>query len=131
VLVHPESTRLEGGAEECIAALASSPFIGIARSVAAGLADAIAAVCAEYGVSPTAGYDCNDAFSIIGLVASGLGWSIIPEFELNDVQVPGVRFVRLPHKSVIGICYSKSGISVEAGAFIDMAKEYFSRAARG
>jgi DNA-binding transcriptional LysR family regulator len=127
VLVYPETALLEGDAEACFAALASRPFIAIARSVAPGLADTIAIVCADYGPIPLPAYECNDAFSLIGLVASGLGWSIIPEFELDESHVPGMKSLRLQQKGKLGICYRKTGMSEQVGEFVAIAKEYFSR----
>jgi DNA-binding transcriptional LysR family regulator len=126
-LVYPKSYRLEGEPKECFAALASSPFIGLARSVAPGLADMIAAICAEYGLSPAPAYECTDALSILDLLASGLGWSILPEFGLGDARIKDLRYVHLRQKSVIGICHRKTGLTEEAEAFMAMVKEYFSR----
>jgi DNA-binding transcriptional LysR family regulator len=126
VLVYPESAKLEGDAKDCFAALASKPFIAIARSVAPGLADTIAVVCADYGPVPLPAYECNDAFSLIGLVASGLGWSIVPEFELAETRVTGIRSIHLQHKGKLGICYRKAGGAEQIADFVAIAKSYFS-----
>jgi LysR family transcriptional regulator, benzoate and cis,cis-muconate-responsive activator of ben and cat genes len=128
-LVYPDSMSLDEDPEACFSALSSRPFIAVARSVAPGLAETIAEICAEYGKVPAPAYECNDAFSLIGLVASGLGWSIIPEFELDESRVPGIKSVRLSHRGQLGICYRKEGLSEDAGEFVSMAKEYFSRLA--
>jgi DNA-binding transcriptional LysR family regulator len=124
-LIFSSALRLEGSPEECMAALESMPFIAMARSSAAGLSDSIAALCAEYGVSPSSAYECNDAFSIIELVSSGLGWSIVPDMELGDMDPAKVTCIRLPPKIIIGLCYKAVGLSDKARAFVGMAKEHF------
>jgi LysR family transcriptional regulator, benzoate and cis,cis-muconate-responsive activator of ben and cat genes len=125
-LIFPESMQLaETSPESCIAALTERPFIGMGRATAAGLADAIASACSRFGFSPNLTYECNDAYSIIGLVASGLGWSIVPNFELGDSQVSGIGSLQLPDKIGIGISYKKTGLSGEALNFLNIAKAYF------
>jgi LysR family transcriptional regulator, benzoate and cis,cis-muconate-responsive activator of ben and cat genes len=125
-LIFPETLQLSGSAPAAyFAALSGRPFIGMGRANAAGLADIIAAACSRYGFAPTPAYECIDAFSIIGLVASGLGWSIIPHIELSDSEISGVQSIHLPDKIAIGICYRKAGLSDDARDFIDLAKSYF------
>jgi LysR family transcriptional regulator, benzoate and cis,cis-muconate-responsive activator of ben and cat genes len=127
-IIFPESTAQSfGTAGECIDALRDRPFIGTVRATAAGLAEAISATCAKLDFNPIPSYECNDAFAIIGLVASGLGWSIIPHIDLSDSQISGVGYVKLPDKVRIGICYKKGGTSKEAAEFIAAVKEHFSR----
>jgi LysR family transcriptional regulator, benzoate and cis,cis-muconate-responsive activator of ben and cat genes len=125
-LVFPISLQLSGlSPEGCISVLADRPFIGMGRATAAGLAETIATACSKLGFSPTPSYECNDAFSIIGLVTSGLGWSIVPDTELNDSQSSGIGSLQLPDKIVIGISHKKTNLSDEALNFLTMAKSYF------
>jgi DNA-binding transcriptional LysR family regulator len=125
VLVFPARVKLEGEPAACVAALADEPFIAMSRSSASGLVDRIAEVCAGYGVSPQSAFECNDAFSIVGLVASGLGWSIIPELELRDAEASGIGLLRLPQKTVIGLSYRPEGLSPEAQEFVGLARRHF------
>jgi DNA-binding transcriptional LysR family regulator len=127
-LVFPESRRLKGDARACFSALASQTFIGIAPSLAPGLSEAISKVFEEYSLAPAHAYECNDAFSIVGLVASGLGWSILPEFAFHDAKIAGVQSIRLEQKNVISLCYREKELSAQAKEFITLAKQYFSRA---
>jgi LysR family transcriptional regulator, benzoate and cis,cis-muconate-responsive activator of ben and cat genes len=127
-LIFPMSMEISGSSPEaCISALAERPFIGMGRATAAGLADAISRACSRFGFSPNLSYECDDAFSIIGLVASGLGWSIVPNFELSDSQVSGIGSLQLPDKIGIGISYKKTELSDEARDFLSIAKAHFSR----
>jgi DNA-binding transcriptional LysR family regulator len=124
-LVCPKAFQIEGNPADCISALETKPFIAMSHNSAAGLSESIKAVCAEYGVSPVTAYECNDAFSIIELVSSGLGWAILPDIALGDAVSTNVTCIRLPQRIVIGLCYLSSGISENAKAFIAMAKEHF------
>jgi len=115
------------GLRDYLGCLSACPFIATARSSASGLAETILAACADYGIAPSPSYECNDAFSIIGLVASGLGWSIVPELELRESMAPIIRRRLLPpRKIIIGLSYRKRDISQQAGDFIELAKSYFS-----
>jgi DNA-binding transcriptional LysR family regulator len=62
------------------------------------LADKISEACADYGIRPVSAYECSDAFSIIGLVSTGLGWSVVPDLEFRDVHATGIGDVQLPQK---------------------------------
>jgi LysR family transcriptional regulator, benzoate and cis,cis-muconate-responsive activator of ben and cat genes len=116
------------GLREYLGCLSVCPFIATARSSTSGLAEIILAACADYGIAPAPSYECNDAFSIIGLVASGLGWSIVPELELREAMVPEIQCRSLPpRKIVIGLSYRKRDIAQQTGDFINLAKNYFSR----
>lgn len=113
---------------ESIQELEKLPFIGMDKSMAAGLAEKITKVCADMGVSQQPAYECNDAYSIIGLVSSGLGWSIVPDLELDESSRPGIRRIEIPEKIKIGMSYKKNGLSDQAKSFITVAKSYLSSA---
>jgi len=124
-LVFPASLRLQGGVDERIAALGSYPFIGVAHSAAEGLAETIAKVCADYGIESDPAYECNDSLSIMGLVASGIGWSILPDFAFQAAVTEKVHADKLEHKLTLGLCYRRTGITDQAKEFIAEAKDYF------
>jgi DNA-binding transcriptional LysR family regulator len=126
-LICPENYQAEGSVEAIMAGLAEKPFIGVSRSAAKGLSETISAVCGEYGLQPVLAYECNDAFSIMGLVAAGLGWSIVPGFDLSETGAPTVTRIPLVQKISIGISYRLAGLSAPAEAFISHARAFFSR----
>jgi LysR family transcriptional regulator, benzoate and cis,cis-muconate-responsive activator of ben and cat genes len=113
---------------ESIEKLARLPFIGMDRSMAVGLADMISKVCVGLGVSQKPAYECNDAYSIFGLVSSGLGWSIVPDLELTEFTKSGIGRIEIPEKIVIGMSYKKTGLSEQAQNFLTVAKSYLSSA---
>lgn len=127
-MVFPASEDLPAASEvpeACMKALSGRPFIAMSRSSAAGLVDRIEAACGAFGVAPLVSFECNDAFSIMSMVAAGAGWSIVPSLEMQSVKVAGIRSVRLPQTLVIGMAYRADVISDDARRFIELAREHF------
>ena len=129
-MVFPSSEVLPEAPEACMRGLADRPFIAMSRSSAAGLAERIDAACGAFGVAPLVSFECNDAFSIMSMVAAGAGWSIVPSLEMQSVNVVGIRSVKLPQTLVIGMAYRADVISDDARRFIELAREHFSSLAQ-
>jgi DNA-binding transcriptional LysR family regulator len=128
VLIFPSSFTLGSDPSECLAALANKPFIKVSTTYASGLSEFIRDAVADYGVSVSAAYECNDAFSIIGLVSNGLGWSVVPDLEMRNTMPKGIRVLAFPNRKItIGMCYRDSDLAPHAEQFIRIAKAYFSR----
>lgn len=79
VAVLPRASRLARGRGALSAkALRDEPFVLFPRSLAASLYDRIIAYAQRAGFSPTIGQEARQMQTIIGLVAGGLGVSIVP-----------------------------------------------------
>jgi DNA-binding transcriptional LysR family regulator len=124
-VIFPSTTEVDPDPAACIASLRDSAFVAISATTAPGLAEKVKSVCDEYGCSPNIGYVCSDAYSIIKLVSTGLGWSIVPDMAYRDAAVAGVSIVMLPQTMVLGLCYGKSILSGNERRFIDLAKAFF------
>jgi len=74
-----------------IAALAREPFVMFERDAGTGIWDQIVAICADQGFSPTVAQEAREAPTLIGLVAAGLGVTILPD-SLSRIQVEGVVY---------------------------------------
>lgn len=129
-IIYPSSTALSKDPAECIESLRESSFITISPTTAPGLAEKVRSVCAEYGCSPNVGYVCSDAYSIIKLVSTGLGWSIVPDLAYRGSAIEGVSIVMLPQTMVLGLCHGKAILSERENRFIALAKEFFAERAR-
>jgi DNA-binding transcriptional LysR family regulator len=125
-VIFPSTTEVDSDPKRCIDSLAASSFIGISPGTAPGLAEKVQSVCEEYGCVPNVGYVCSDAYSIVKLVSSGLGWSIVPDMAYRDAAVAGVSIVMLPQTMVIGLCYGKALLADNEKRFIELAKAFFS-----
>jgi DNA-binding transcriptional LysR family regulator len=74
-----------------IAALAQEPFVMFERDAGTGIWDQIVAICADQGFSPTVAQEAREAPTLIGLVAAGLGVTILPG-SLERIRVDGVVY---------------------------------------
>ena len=83
-------SQTRGGIE--LRALAEEIFVFYRRPTGPGLHDAIVAACLRAGFSPTVGQEAPRMSSTLGLVAAGLGVSIVPA-SMQRMNVEGVAFV--------------------------------------
>ena len=72
------TTRSRAGARSLSRQLAGDPFVLIARRVVRAVHDQILAACAGAGFAPAVVQEGTHIHSVAGLVASGLGVSILP-----------------------------------------------------
>ena len=77
-----------------LADLAQETFVFYRRPSGPGLHDAIVAACLQSGFSPTVGQEAPRMASTLGLVAAGLGVSLVPA-SMQRMNVEGVAFVPL------------------------------------
>ena len=78
VAVLPRDHPLAGRRTVALAQLAGDPFVLIARRVVRAVHDQILAACAGAGFTPAVVQEGTHIHSVAGLVASGLGVSILP-----------------------------------------------------
>src|SRR3546814_7226084 len=72
-------------------ALSIEPFVLFSRAVGAGLHDEIVAACRVAGFSPRVVQEASQVTSIVNLVASGLGVSLLPA-SMQHMHTDGVTF---------------------------------------
>jgi DNA-binding transcriptional LysR family regulator len=77
-----------------LAALTEETFVFYRRPTGPGLHDAIVAACLRAGFSPNVGQEAPRMASTLGLVAAGLGVSVVPA-SMQRMNVEGVTFVPL------------------------------------
>ena len=59
--------------------VADEPFIGFPRDTAPSLHDAITGMCEESGFSPNVVADATEWYTIVSLVAAGIGVTLLPK----------------------------------------------------
>lgn len=129
-VIFPSTSRVEVDPARCIESLRGSSFIAISAATAPGLAEKVRSILDEYGCAPNVGCVCSDAYSIIKLVSTGLGWSIVPDLAYRDAAIAGVSIAMLPQTMVIGLCYGKALLSENESRFVELAKAFFTERAR-
>ncbi|ELY5851274.1 LysR family transcriptional regulator [Cronobacter turicensis] len=80
--------------------LAGEPFVFFDPHVGTGLYDDILGLLHRYGVQPRITQEVGEAMTIIGLVAAGLGVSILPA-SFQRVRLEEMRWVRLQEPDAI------------------------------
>ncbi|MCX2866467.1 LysR family transcriptional regulator [Kluyvera cryocrescens] len=80
--------------------LGKEPFVFFDPHVGTGLYDDILGLMRRYGVTPTITQEVGEAMTIIGLVASGLGVSILPA-SFRRVQLQEMRWVPIAQEDAV------------------------------
>ena len=86
------------------AALASEPFILFPRELGCGLHEQVLTVCNRAGFAPNLVQEAREGATIIGLVAAGLGVSLLPD-SYEKTGIPGVVHRRLDAAEARGRLY--------------------------
>ncbi len=74
--------------------LAQEPFIANTRSSEPVVRDAFISMCHAAGFSPRIAQEAGQVQTVLGLVASGLGVCLLPDF-IKNIKRPGVQYVPL------------------------------------
>lgn len=77
-----------------IAALRAEAFVLFPRSLGPGYLDAVLQACHAAGFVPVATHSATQIHTLLGLVASGVGVSLVPA-AVRAMRVPGVAYRRL------------------------------------
>jgi DNA-binding transcriptional LysR family regulator len=91
VVALPSGHPLASRARVPLMALSIEPFVLFSPAVGAGLHDEIVAACRTAGFSPRVVQEASQVTSIVNLVASGLGVSILPA-SMQHMHTEGVMF---------------------------------------
>ena len=118
---HPLAAAGDGDPIE-LKSLATEPFVFYPRSIGAGLHDQVISLCREAGFNPRIGQEVGGAATVIGLVAAGLGVSILPA-SLARLKMEDVVFRPLATKamSAVWLTYRRDQRAPVCLTFIDIA----------
>lgn len=117
---HPLARESLEGLE--LAALAEEPFVFFPRSYGTGLYDQLQALARQAGFTPRISQEAGEAMTIIGLVAAGLGVSMLPG-SFRRTRVDGVVYRTLLDPgatSSVWLVRRRSERSPAALAFIEL-----------
>jgi DNA-binding transcriptional LysR family regulator len=96
-----------------LAGLRNEPFVVISRSVSASFFDHLVQTCRAAGFSPRIVQEVNELFTVLNLVQSGVGVSLVPR-SASLMRVPDVRLLDTnlaEAKWRIGLAWRKLGQS--------------------
>ncbi|WP_043310240.1 LysR family transcriptional regulator [Pseudomonas sp. ML96] len=117
---HPLAAGSEDGLS--LSALAEEPFVFFPRSYGTGLFDQLNELARQAGFIPRIAQEANEAMTIIGLVAAGMGVSMLPE-SFRRTRVDGVVYRTLLDPgatSAIWLARRRDERMPQALAFVEM-----------
>jgi DNA-binding transcriptional LysR family regulator len=104
-----------------LADAADETFVLVSREGSPGLFDQCLALCQSYGFSPLAIQEGNTGGAMFGMVAAGLGVTLIPE-SADLVPWPGVAFRPLVKSELqlsLAVAYRRDNRSTALTAFLE------------
>lgn len=124
--VLPTEHPLAGRESLSIAALAGQPFILHPRQIGTGLYDKVINLCTAAGFRPQVALEAHQMSTIVSLVATGLGVSVVPE-AMRRIHVDGARFIPLVEADatmVLAVAHRTGDSRPAVRHFLDAATAY-------
>ncbi|TFW16445.1 LysR family transcriptional regulator [Duganella callida] len=125
VMVLPDGHPLAAQDSIAISDLKGEPLVMYPESAGTGIHPQINRLCREAGFQPTIAMEAGEASTIIGLVAAGLGVSVLPS-SFNIIQMRGVCYRPLADPQATTALYlarRKDATSPLVAAFVAVATE--------
>jgi len=126
-VIYPASMEAAAQGDGGLAAFAGKSFVAVSERAAPGLAELVRATCAAAGFEPRARYECSQLSSVVGLVAAGLGWSIVPASSIATPAAESLRMASLAEKVTLGLAYKAGAIPDCVRAVAEASKEYLGK----
>ena len=105
--------------------LATSPFIVFSRHIESSLSNSVICVCQDAGFYPKVAYEVTDIPTMILLISSGVGVSLVPtstrEMGVRDVVYRPLSAKRSPLLTM-ALAWNPSFESPARDAFVDLAR---------
>ena len=117
---HPLAEGSERGL--LLSTLANEPFVFFPRSYGSGLHAQLMSLARQAGFSPHFAQEAGEAMTIIGLVASGLGVSVLPA-SFQRMRIDGVVYRTLLDAdavTAVWLVQRRESASVMAHAFVEL-----------
>jgi DNA-binding transcriptional LysR family regulator len=124
--VLPDRHPLSGRRSVHIRELAHEPFIANTRSSEPVVRDAFISLCHSAGFSPKIAQEAGQVQTVLGLVASGLGVCLLPDF-IRNIRRPGVQYVRLsgsPPEVELAVVWRSDNASLLVQSFVNIIESY-------
>lgn len=121
----PEGHPLASRRRMSLKALGSEPFVTFSRQVGPGMHDVVVSAFRDAGVALTVAHEALHIYTTLGLVAAGLGVSLMPRSIVN-LQRAGVvyRPLAAPAPSVeLGMVYRAEDSSATVARFAEVVRE--------
>lgn len=121
VVVLPDRHPLAARATIPVTLLRDVPFVMLPRSKGSGLYDEVIVLCKTNGFSPLVAQEANETHTVCGLVAAGIGVSIVPG-SVRALQIAGTVYRPIEPTTYIHrfVAWSKEVRAPAVAAFVEM-----------
>ncbi|SIT49269.1 Uncharacterized HTH-type transcriptional regulator YnfL [Paraburkholderia piptadeniae] len=128
VALNVDHPLAQSGKPVAIQDLADESFVLRPDGVGAGFYEQVYAICNDAGFTPHVEQEANEAATILGLVAAGLGVTIVPA-ALQGIAIAGVAWRELVTDSnAVGVLYlvfrADEGNTFQRSCFIELVQEF-------
>lgn len=108
--------------------LAAEPFIGFSRDCAPGMVDRIIGICNNAGFSPNKLHETSQINTILRLVESNLGYSIVPSSVClgYNLKIKYYELTDIPDRAEISLIYNPASITPLTQNAINLVTDYYS-----
>jgi DNA-binding transcriptional LysR family regulator len=116
--------RLAKAKRICLADLRDEPFIAYPRSAGVAVHEQTLALCAKRGFEPNVLQEAQQASTLIGLTATGLGVALVPA-SLRAIAVPGVVFRTLDDDdtcTTLYVAHRYGDANARVAQFVELAR---------
>jgi DNA-binding transcriptional LysR family regulator len=127
---HPLLATLPPNASLGLEALAEEPFVVFNRAAGTGIRDQIVALCMTANFSPRISQEAAEPSTIIGLVAAGMGVSILPA-SYEHIEVEGVSYVPLSGSGADSVIHMVQRSDERSPLVAEFARMLIAEAAHG
>jgi DNA-binding transcriptional LysR family regulator len=113
--------------------LQDEQFILFPRQLGVGLWDTVVNACIAAGFQPINVIETQNIHTIVGMVASGRGVSLLPD-SVRSLALPDVRYVRVNSPgatSSLDLAWSTERLSPTARTFVEFATDFVARKKAG
>jgi DNA-binding transcriptional LysR family regulator len=120
MVVLPKKHALSGRKSLHMRELAQEPFIANTRSSEPVVRDAFISLCHSAGFSPRIEQEAGHVQTVLGLVASGLGVCLLPDF-IKNIRRPGVKYIPLagsPPTVKLAVVWRSDNSSILVKSFV-------------
>ena len=125
VVVLPPTTRFAPDERLSLSALSEEPFVLFPRAISPGVYDQVIRLCNQAGFSPIIIQEATELHTILGLVAVGIGVSLLPA-SVRLLRSQGVVYRALPQtetQASTALAWRQDSRSSVLFTFLDVAKQ--------
>lgn len=112
-IIIPHTHKLANKKKIDLKEFAEEQFISFARTCGKGMTDSIVSMCNKAGFTPNVTHETSQINTIVRLVESGIGYSIVPS-STKDAYRLNVKFIDLkkyPERALMFILYTRESCS--------------------